>query len=136
VVRILRKELGLTATITAVECDPAMVALARKHFGLDAWDGLEVIIGDAIVQCHALRQRFDWVLVDLFDDLDLARGTDTMGFAHALRDRTAGTLAFNTVGYNAASDARCERVRANLKKAFASVNESRLEDVNRVFVAR
>lgn len=134
--RILRMELGCAAPITAVEIDAAMIRMARAHFGLDAVTGLTVVEGDAIVQAHAIAQRFDWVLVDLFDDLDLARGTDTLGFAHALRDRCAGTLCFNAVGYDAASDRRCQRVKEHLLRVFSAVDEMRLEDVNRVFIAR
>lgn len=134
--RILRMELGCAAPITAVEIDAAMIRLARAHFGLGAVTGLTVVEGDAIVQAHAIAERFDWVLVDLFDDLDLARGTDTLGFAHALRDRCAGTLCFNTVGYDAASDRRCQRVKEHLLRVFSAVDEMRLEDVNRVFIAR
>lgn len=134
--RILRKEMRCNAPITAVELDPVMIALARGHFGLDSLTGVTVLEGDATVQLHAMTQRFDWVLVDLFDDLDLARGVDTLGFAHALRDRCEGTLCFNTVAYDAASDRRCQRVKENLIRVFASVDERRLEDVNRVFIAR
>jgi spermidine synthase len=134
--RILRRELGCAAPITAVEIDAAMIHLARAHFGLDAVTGLTVVEGDAIVHVHAIAQRFHWVLVDLFDDLDLARGTDTLGFALALRDRCAGTLCFNTVGYDTASERRCQRVKEHLLRVFGTVDEMRLEDVNRVFIAR
>lgn len=133
---ILRQEMSIAAPITAVEIDPAMIGIARTHFGLDRHELLTVIEGDAILQVHALRDRFDLVLVDLFDDLDLARGVDTMGFAHALRDRCSGTLCFNTVGNDQASDQRCERVKENLLRVFNTVDERRLEDVNRVFIAR
>lgn len=134
--RIVREELGLAVPITAVEIDPVMILLAKEQFGLDRYDAVHVVEGDAVVQAHAMRERYDLVLVDLFEDLDLARGVDTLGFAHALRDRCAGTLCFNTVAYDAASDARCERVKQHLSKVFGSVEEWRLEDVNRVFVAR
>lgn len=134
--RILRRELGLACPITAVEIDPAMISAAKRHFGLNQWQALTVIEGDAIMHVHAMKQRFGLVLVDLFDDLDLAPGVDTAGFAHALRDRCDGTLCFNTVGYDAESGARCNRILANLKKVFGSVDELRLEGVNRVFIAR
>ncbi len=138
VVHILRKELHIPAPITAVEVDPVMVGLAREQFGLKYMDNVHVVQGDAIVQLHALSKRFDLVVVDLFADLDMARGVDTNGFAHGLRDRCAegGLVCFNTVGYDAISSARCERVLVQLKKVFSTVDEFRFEGVNRVFVAR
>jgi spermidine synthase len=135
---ILRKERGLRMPITAVEWDPAMVALARQHFGLDALGDITVVEGDATIQVHALTGRFELVLVDLFDDLDLARGVETMGFLHGLRDRCAdgGVVCFNTVAYDEASDARCQRVHDGMQRVFHTVEEVRLEEMNRVFVAR
>lgn len=133
---ILRRELGLSCPITAIELDPAMIAAGRAHFGLDRVAALHVIEGDATVRVHALHERFDLVVVDLFDDLDLARGTDTLGFAHALRDRCQGTLCFNTVGHDPNSRARCDRVAANLRRVFNTVDELSLEGVNRLFIAR
>lgn len=135
---ILRKELGLRMPITAMEWDQAMVTVARKHFGLYTLGDITVVEGDATIQVHALSGRFELVLVDLFDDLDLARGVETMGFLHGLRDRCAegGVVCFNTVAYDEASDARCQRVFDGLRRVFHTVEELRLEEVNRVFIAQ
>jgi spermidine synthase len=136
--RILRDELQLACAITAVEWDPAVVAVAREHFGLERHADVPIIAGDAVVQVQVLAQRFDLVLVDLFDDLDLARGVDTQGFAHGLRDRCAenGIVCFNTVSHDEASEARCQKVMINLAKVFHSVEELRTEGLNRVFITR
>jgi len=135
---ILRNELGLAMPATAVELDPVVVHVAREHFGLDRHANVDLIVGDAIIHIQAMRQRFDLVLVDLFDDLDLARGVDTRGFAHGLRERCAegGTVCFNTVAYDDTSEARCDRVLAHLRRVFLTVDEMRTEGVNRVFIAR
>lgn len=133
---ILRDELGIHSPITAVELDPAMVRIARSHFGLDRHADLQVITGDATIQVHALRQRYELVVVDLFDDLDLARGVDARTFLHGLRDRCdeGGLVSFNTVRHDEASDRRCEAVLAHAKAIFREVYEFRLEEVNRVFI--
>ncbi len=133
---ILLHELRLSPRITAVEIDPAMVELAKVHFGATTWAGTTIVEADALMHVHIDRERYDLVVVDLFEDLEMARGTDTSGFAHALRDRCAGTLLFNTVGYDPESQRRCERIAQHLNKVFASVDELRLEGVNRVFIAR
>jgi spermidine synthase len=138
VLHILRHELGILAPVTAVELDPAVIGLAEQHFGLKEITGLTVIEGDAMVQVHALGQRFDLVVVDLFDDLDLARGVDSRAFAHGLRDRCAdgGQVLVNTVAYDEASKARRDRVRHHLDTVFQRVEEWRMEEVNHVLVAR
>ena len=133
---ILIKELQLSPRITAVEIDPAMVELAKVHFGGTSWTGTNIVEADALMHVHIDRERYDLVVVDLFEDLEMARGIDTSGFAHALRDRCTGTLLFNTVGYDPESQRRCDRTAQQLDKVFASVDELRLEGVNRVFIAR
>lgn len=138
VIHILRKEHELRAPITAVEIDPAMIYLSRTEFQLDSYADLKLIQGDAIVQIHALKERYDLIIVDLFADLDLAQGVDTAGFVHALRDRCeeGGAVCFNTLGHDAKSEARCERVKALLSRIFHSVEVLRMEEVNHVFIAR
>lgn len=137
-VQILRSDLAITAPITAVEYDPMMIQLGREHFGMDQWSDLTVLEADALIQVHALVQRFDLVVVDLFEDLDLARGVDHVSFVHGLRDRCeeGGTVLFNTVAYDGMSNARCDQVNGHLGRFFHSVEEYRTQDVNRVFIAR
>jgi hypothetical protein len=45
-------------------------------------------------------------------------------------------VCFNTVAYDEASDARCQRVHDGMQRVFHTVEEVRLEEMNRVFVAR
>jgi spermidine synthase len=132
---ILFREPGLKPEMTVLEFDPVMIDIARRHFALDP--RIKIIQGDAFVQIHALKDRFDLVLVDLFIDLDMAQGVDTNGFIHALQDRCQGhgIVCFNTVAYDTASDLRCDRILHQLNRVFLNVKELRLEGVNRVFVA-
>ncbi len=138
VVHILRKEMKCGVPITAVEYDPEMVRLARDHFSLDTFTDVRVVPGDAMIQVHALPTRYALVVVDLFNDLDMATGVDTMGFVHALRDRCAedGLVLFNTIGHTPGSQERCDRIGRHLRKAFLQVDEFRALDINRVFIAR
>jgi spermidine synthase len=53
------------ARIVGVEIDPAVVALARRHFELDRL-GVEVVQADAAVFLARSRERFDAVLDDVF----------------------------------------------------------------------
>lgn len=134
---ILRDELACTAPITAVEWDPVMAQIARTEFTLDRHAHLDLVLGDATVQVHAMRGRYDLVLVDLFADLELARGVDSRAFVQGLRERceASGTVCFNTVSHDQASDARCRAVQQHLGRYFGNVRELRLEVINRMFIA-
>ena len=134
---ILRRNWQIEGPITIIELDPQMIRIAKEHFGLNELHNVNVIQGDAIIQLHSLKKRFDLIVIDLFSDLDMARGVETNGFAHGLRDRCndGGIVCFNTVAYDPKSNARCDQVLTQLKKVFSQVNEFKFEGVNRVFVA-
>ncbi|MDQ3101124.1 MAG: fused MFS/spermidine synthase [Bacteroidota bacterium] len=136
VIHIIRDELKMEIPITVIEIDPIMFRLAKDEFGLNTYKHITVIQGDAIVQLHSLKKRYDLIVIDLFNDLDMARGVETNGFAHALRDRCTdgGLICFNTVSHSVQSAARCERVHTELKKVFNKVDEYQFEGMNRVFV--
>ena len=59
------RALAPEARIVGVEIDPEVVALARRHFELDAL-GVEVVQADASVYLERSRERFDAVLDDVF----------------------------------------------------------------------
>ena len=134
---ILRNELDSKASITAIELDPCMMDLATSHFGADGIEKFTMIQGDAVVRIHAIKERFDLILVDLFEDLDLARGVDTSGFSHGLRDRCeqGGIVCFNTVAYDEKSGNRSQKIADHLGRVFNTVTEFRYEGVNRMFIA-
>lgn len=136
-VRILRHELKLDPVITAIELDPIVIDLAARHFEVSPDQRLQVIQADATLHIHVLRERFDLVLVDLFDDSDPARGTSTSGFVHALRDRVAegGRLCFNTLAYDARTTAGAEQVQRRIERTFLHTKVVRSEGHNRVFIA-
>jgi spermidine synthase len=114
-----------------------MVDLARDQFNMDRHKDVTVVTGDATIQVHTLPDRYDLVLVDLFDDLDLARGVDSRAFIHGLRDRCAenGVVCINTVSHDPLSEERCEKVLLHLQRTFHEAEELRLEGVNRMFIA-
>jgi spermidine synthase len=137
VIRILRRELKLDPMITVIEIDPVVIALAACHFGMAPDPHLHIINADATLHLHVLRERFDLVVVDLFDDSDPATGTTTSGFIHTLYDRVAehGRVCFNTLAHDEHTNACSDRVERHLQRTFPRVMELRSEGLNRVFVA-
>jgi len=67
----LVRALALKARIVGVEYDGAVLAAARRHFGLRALD-LEIVRGDARAYLSGTRRRFDLVIDDVF----VGRGFD------------------------------------------------------------
>lgn len=94
------------AAIVGVEKDPAVVAAARRHFGLDAL-GVEVACDDALAALARERRRFDLVIEDCFVGRGRAErkppGFPLPGLARAARRLApGGILAVNTIDETAA----------------------------------
>lgn len=103
VVHILRNELQLPCKITAVEYDEVMIQIAQKHFGLQQFDNLDVIIADAFTYAEqqAFNQVFDLILVDLFEDNKVANGIFNPHFSEQLLEMCPhGMMVINTICKN------------------------------------
>lgn len=134
---ILRKDRRYKGPITGVDIDPVMLQLARDRFGAASVPGLELVQADALAFAAARRTTYDLVLVDLFNDLDLAEGVDGTAFLRDLHAITApdGLVLFNTVAYHPASTERSERIGLGLRQLFSRVERMRCEGQNVVFIA-
>lgn len=60
--------------ITGVECDPAVVWLARRQFGLDALEHLRIVVKDAFEFVRHCREQYDTICVDLYTAGKMAHG--------------------------------------------------------------
>jgi SAM-dependent methyltransferase len=136
--RILRALLP-RARLTAVEIDPGMIALARRHMHLDALD-LEVVVDEARAFLARSRRRFDVVLDDLYlagqEDAYRPGGVDAdivAGLRRALRP--GGVVGLNLItgpGHRHVQS----RARAALRAAFPALLALRPPDsLNETLVA-
>ncbi len=107
VLRVLRA-LCPAARLTGVELDPAVLALARREFALDAL-GADLLCGDAraIVRALPRRRLFDVIIDDVYvraaDGMRKPPGWAATLRAAAARRRAGGLLVCNAL---AAADAR------------------------------
>lgn len=83
--------------ILGIECDPAVVYLAKHDFGLDQLPNVEVHTSDAFAFVRACPTRFDHICVDLYTAGKMAHGVFEpaflQGIARLLTEE--GTAAFN-----------------------------------------
>jgi spermidine synthase len=100
---------------TVVECDPAVVDVARSSFRLPAERArLRVEIGDGADYVIASDRRFDWIVVDGFDSQGRAAALDTLPFycncLARLTDR--GIVVVNLLTWRHALRGSLARLRA------------------------
>jgi spermidine synthase len=100
VVHLLHERFG-ALPVVGVEHNPAVVALAREHFGLGELEanGLEVVVGDAFEYVASCDRVFDLVVVDLYNGLQPARGFLAKPFLRRVRALLSpgGLAVFNLV---------------------------------------
>jgi spermidine synthase len=83
--------------ITGIERDPAVVALARREFGLDQLDHLAIVTADAFEWARMCDQTFGAICVDLYVAGKLAHGALGAAFLRDVRRLLApeGEATFN-----------------------------------------
>jgi spermidine synthase len=135
---LLHGEHKLPVHIVGVEHDPAMLAIAREHFGIVPSGRLELVVADARAFLDRLVAPFGLVCVDLFHGSDLAPGIDEPEFIGLLKRSVApgGRLIVNTIQHDAQSTRRSERVARELRLAFDAVGTQRYEGNNMVYICR
>lgn len=133
---ILRHGFGMQMPIVCVDDDPLVFEIARRHFGIDALGGLELVAADALEHLQGSTRRYDLVLVDLFHDLDPAPVMLSEALPGALLQAMApgAVLCINTVLYDDRSREASQRMGAALRLLGAHVKELRAEGANRVLI--
>ena len=90
------------ATITAVELDPAVIAAAKKYFGIRETDHMHYVGRDGRVYLTRHKERYDVIIVDAFLGSYIPFHLLTKEFYELLKERLApgGAIAFNAFSDN------------------------------------
>jgi len=67
-IKIMRKEIYNHELIVGVDVDPKVIELATAYFNLGAYQNLEINIQDAQDFMKSNKQKFDFILIDIFED--------------------------------------------------------------------
>ncbi len=89
------------ARMVAVEIDPRVVGVARRHFGLPPDDArLRVLTAEAGAYVRGAPASADWIHVDCYDAAARGPVLDSLAFYRACRRalRPGGVAAFNLFG--------------------------------------
>ncbi|MBX3127629.1 MAG: fused MFS/spermidine synthase [Polyangiaceae bacterium] len=107
--------------ITAVELDPRVVEVARRHFGLP--DSVEVVVADARAALRRETRRFDLVLLDVYRGESFPWHLATRQALSELRGRLSsrGCLVINSIVGADGTSPSADRLEAALLDTFSHV---------------
>ena len=102
VAHILQKENGCPCSITGVEIDEEVIALAKKHFGLGELKNLDIHISDAAGFLSKETKPYHFIVVDIFLDHRTPEKFLHSAFLKTLYDHLlpGGTVLFNYLIYD------------------------------------
>lgn len=124
VVKQLRNNFKSLATITAVEIDPVIVEIALKEFDIIPNSKLEIVNNDANVFLKYTKERYNIIIVDLFNDVTIPDFVFQTEFIQLLYHvlHLNGSIIFNTFILSDVHKVRNKKFVENLKLYF-SVHE-------------
>jgi len=135
---ILYQELGLNPKIDAVEIDKKVIDLGNKYFGLDQYSELNIVIDDAMNFVKKTKNKYDIILVDLFQGINVPEQFLTQQFFEQLKTilNDNGKVLLNYVAYNFETKNQIQDIEVGLNKVFPKkVRITKHENINRVFHA-
>lgn len=137
VIKTLSKEIRFKGKITGVEIDSEIIKIANSYFQLDQIPNFEVIIDDAFEFVLKTKEKYDLIIIDIFQDTTMPNFL----FEEFFQNRTCfllkekGIILFNTMCLSEKENLRnkkyLEQVNSEL---FSARTIPRVEDHNELII--
>jgi spermidine synthase len=139
VIKTLVDEIAYKGKITGVEIDAEVIRMANTYFGLDQIPNLEIIIDDAFEFVLKTKEKYDLIIIDIFQDTVMPNFLFEKFFANRIGFllRENGLLLFNTMILNDEHEKRNAQYMAEFDTASFSVQRlPRLESHNELILVQ
>ena len=138
VVNQLRNNFKSHATITAVEIDPVIIEIALKEFDIIPNSKLEIVNNDANVFLKYTKERYNLIVVDLFNDVtipDFVFQPEFIKSVYNVLDLN-GSIIFNTFILSDVHKVRNKKFVENLKRYFSIEEFANLYGHNHLIITK
>ena len=139
VIKTLIKDINFKGKIVGVEIDPEIIAIANQYFGLDKISNLEIIINNAehFVKNHT--NKYDLIIVDIFQDKSMPEFLFENQFMDSIKLmlNKNGFVVFNTMILNNADKKRnLNYVNSFEENEFQVIIIPKLEVFNQLIIIK
>lgn len=111
VIKTLSEEIRFKGTITGVEIDPEIIKVANSYFHLNKIPNLTIVIADAFEFVLQTHEKYDLIIVDIFQDTKMPSFLFENFFTEKLCAllQNKGYIIFNTMVLNKNDNKRNEK---------------------------
>lgn len=139
VIKTLVDEIGFKGKITGIEIDAEIIKIANDYFQLDQIPNLEIIIDDAFEFVLKTKEKYDLVIIDIFQDTTMPNFLFEKFFINRIGFLLSdnGFLLFNTMLLDNAHEIRNAKYVSEFDpEAFEIKRIPRVETHNELILAR
>ncbi|KQO21275.1 spermidine synthase [Flavobacterium sp. Leaf82] len=137
VIKTLVDEIEYKGKITGVEIDPDMIQIANQYFNLDQIKQLEIIIDDAFEFVLKTKNKYDLIIIDIFEDIKMPNFLFESFFSERicfLLEKN-GFVLFNTMILDEAHNVRNQKYISEINaELFTSKMLPRVEVHNELII--
>ncbi|MBO9584597.1 MAG: fused MFS/spermidine synthase [Flavobacterium sp.] len=137
VVKTLVNEIEYKEKITGVEIDPDMIQIANEYFNLNEINQLEVVIDDAFEFVLKTKDKYDLIIIDIFEDTHMPNFLFEKFFVDRICTilKDDGFVLFNTMILDEAHNVRNRKYVAEMNsKLFQTKMLPRIEVHNELII--
>jgi len=108
VIKTLSEEIKFKGKITGVEIDENVITIANQYFDLNKIPNLEIIIDDAFEYVLRTKEKYDLIIIDIFEDTNMPNFLFQDFFIQRINSllNLNGFILFNTMVINTQQEER------------------------------
>ncbi len=138
IAHILQVELKLNCAITGIEKDAKLIEIAKKYFRFSEHKNLQVCIDDALTYMEGNTKKYDLIVVDLFDEMDVPEQFQTPKFIQLLFNHLnkSGWMYYNYVVDTALQQQKFTDFEAQFNEIFETSTCLNFEQGNKILFCK
>ena len=138
VIKTLVDEIKFSGKITGVELDANVIEIANKYFGLNQIPNLEIVIGDAFEYILKTKEKYDLIIIDIFQDTTMPNFLFEDFFINRINFllKVNGFILFNTMTLNKKDKERNLNYRSRFDDNYSVRMYPKVEDHNELFTIK
>lgn len=138
VIKTLVEEINYKGKITGVEIDPEAITIANRFFRLNEIKNLEIIIDDAFEFVLKTREKYDLIIIDIFQDTVMPNFLFKEFFINRINFllNLNGFILFNTMTLSKKDIDRNLEYRSKFNSDYSVRMYPKVEDHNELFTIK